>query len=451
MKKNIVLSVLILAGSLLQQGKILAQTVHTDSAGIKRADGEIVLTLQSAVSLALEKNKDVLISNEDMKRANAQISEAYGNAYPQVSAEANYTRNLELPSFFIAGQKFTIGSDNSYTASLSLSQVLFSAKVNTAIQIAKEYKHYSEHNAQAVREDVVLNVKKAFYTVLLTQRLVEVSREGLRLARANHENLSQLYKQGMASEFDLLRAEVQVANTEPMLSQAENGLVMSMNALRNALGISLNQKISLAGSLDLEDELPKGVIEQESGLAVSRNSLLLGLEAYERILEKNITIQKADYYPTLAAFGAIQYQTQDNTFKFMDYDWVRSTMVGLQLSVPIFSGFQTRYRVEQAQIDRFKTQLNRQKLEEGLKIQVEDARLRMEEAKSRISAQARSVEQAERAQGIAEVRFKSGVGTQLELIDTQVALTNTRINKAQAVYDYLVARADWERSTGYVK
>ncbi|MGE5365102.1 MAG: TolC family protein [Bacteroidota bacterium] len=410
----------------------------------------MVLTLNSAISMALERNKDILISNEDVKKSEAQISEAYGNAYPQVTAEAGYTRNLELPKMIFAGQTFTIGSDNSYSANLTLSQVLFSAKVNTAIKIAKEYKNYTGYNAQTVREDVVLEVKKAFYSVLLTQRLVEVSREGLRLAKANYDNLSQLYKQGSASEFDLLRAEVQVANTEPTVSKAENSYELAKNALRNLLSISLDRDIDLVGSLEME-ELSANVIEDESREALRRNSALLGLESYERILDKNVLIEKADYYPTLAAFGTVQYQAQDNTFDVGDYNWIRSTMVGLNVSIPIFSGMQTKYRVQQAQIDKQKVVLNRQKLEEGIKIQLEESRLRMSEARSRVMAQSRSVEQAERAQGIAEVRYKSGLGTQLELIDAQVALTSTRINKAQAIYDYLIARSDWERQSGYTK
>lgn len=449
MKKSVLLMFFMFAAVIYPQ-EVNQKPDNGKTVGDTSGRNAMVLTLNSAISMALERNKDILISNEDVKKSEAQISEAYGNAYPQVTAEAGYTRNLELPKMIFAGQTFTIGSDNSYSANLTLSQVLFSAKVNTAIKIAKEYKNYTGYNAQTVKEDVILEVKKAFYSVLLTQRLVEVSREGLRLAKANYDNLSQLYKQGSASEFDLLRAEVQVANTEPTVSKAENSYELAKNALRNLLSISLDRDIDLVGSLEME-ELSANVIEEESREALRRNSALLGLESYERILDKNVQIEKADYYPTLAAFGTVQYQAQDNTFDVGDYEWIRSTMVGLNISIPIFSGMQTKYRVQQAQIDKQKVVLNRQKLEEGIKIQLEESRLRMSEARSRVMAQSRSVEQAERAQGIAEVRYKSGLGTQLELIDAQVALTSTRINKAQAIYDYLIAKSDWERQSGYTK
>lgn len=431
-------------------------TAQADSSGEKI----YVLSLNDAISIALKNNKDILISDRDLAKSEAQIDEAYGNAYPQVNLTAGYQRFLELPALFIAPNSafnptsntiaLKMGADNAFTSTLAVSQVLFSPKLNSAIEAAQDYNKYSKSNAKAASEDVTLSVKKAYYMVLLAKNVVDVSRQGLDLAKANYNNVSQLYKQGMAAEFDYLRAEVQVANTEPTLSQAENNLVLAMNALKNLLGIDFSKNIALSGSLQME-ELPSGVIESESKLALERNSTLQGLQAQEELLEKNVQIQKADYYPSLAAFGQYQYQTQDNTFKFSNYNWASSFVVGLQLSVPIFNGMQTKYKVEQAEIDRDKLDLNRQKLEDGIRIQVENSRLKMNEAQQRINAQSRSVEQATKAVSIAEVRFKNGLGTQVELIDAQVALTRTQINKAQAVYDYLNARADWERLSGYGK
>lgn len=421
-------------------------------------DGKIVLSLDDALNVALENNKDILIAKEDLFKSDAQISEAYGNALPQVNLSAGYTRYLELPVMFIppntpfnqSGKvmKFSMGADNSYSASLTASQVLFSFKVNTAIKIAKEYSNYSKFNAESTREEVILSVKKAYYGILLAQKVVEVSQQSYDLAKANYENVQKLHSQGVAAEFDLLRAEVQVANTEPVLSQAENGLQLAMNGLKNLLSIDLNKEIEVSGTLELA-EVAADVVNTESDLAVERNSNVKGLLSLETIYDKNITIQQADYFPTLAAFGTYAYQTQDNTFKFRDYNWANNFMVGLQITYPIFNGLQTKYRSQQAFIEKEKIRLNRLKLEDGIKIQVETSRLKMLEAKKRYNAQLKSVQQAEKAVSIADIRFKSGVGTQIELIDSQVALTRTRMNQAQAVYDYLMARSEWEKAAGF--
>lgn len=435
-------------------------TVSPRAAADTSADKTYVLTLNEAIQLARKNNKDILIANQDLQKSEAQISEAYGNAYPQLNLAASYQRYIELPALFLPPNTpfnksastvtMKMGSDNSWGTTLQLSQVLFSPKLNSAIQAAQEYNKFAVNSAQASTEDVDLSVKKAFYGVLLAGDVVDVTRQSLQLAKANYENVSQLYKQGMAAEFDYLRSEVQVANTEPALSQAENNLQLAMNGLKNLLGIDISKKIAVSGSLKLE-EIPAAVLESESSMAVQRNSTLKGLEAQVNLLEKNIQIQKADYYPTLAAFGSYQYQTQDNSFKFSNYNWTSTFVVGLQLSYSIFNGMQTKYKAEQAVIDREKVIITRQKVEDGLKIQLENAKLKMSEAKQRIDAQAKSVEAATKAVQIAEVRFKNGLGTQVEVIDAQVALTRTQINKSQAVYDYLTSRADWERLSGYGK
>ncbi len=469
--KKISLIIFVLAGSIFAQ--INGLVFNNLPEGVRRSEkiektisaditslSEMNLSLEEAISLALAQNKDVLIANEELKKADAQISEAYGNALPTLSFNAQYLRNIKKPVLFIPGGnpfnegpnpvKMELALDNNYTATLSLSQVLFSAKVNTAIQIAKEYNNYTEHNSQSTREDVVLSVKKAYYAVLLTQKVVEVTKEGLELAKATYENLNKLYKEGMASEFDLLRAQVQVSNTEPMVSQAENNNLLAKNALRSLLALDSSQPLTLTGDL-IMDEIPGSILDEESLLALQRNSSLLGLHAYDKILDKNITIQKSDYYPTLAAFGNYEWQTQDNGFHFNQYNTAKSLIVGVQLTYTLFDGFMRKYRTEQAIIEKDKLSLNIKKLEDGIKIQVDESRFRMNDAKKRVEAQAKSVEQAQKALSIAEVRFKNGLGTQLELIDARLALTQTQINRAQSIYDYLVARADWEKTSGFSK
>ena len=182
--------------------------------------------------------------------------------------------------------------------------------------------------------------------------------------------------------------------------------------------------------------------------ALSSNPALLQLALQEDMLGMNISIERAGFFPTLSLIGAYQYQTQDNTFAFRNYMWATSLNVGLQLSFPLFDGFRTSARTEQATIDRDKAHFARLKAEDGVKIQLQAAELRMAEAKKRIAGQERNIAQAEKAVSIAQTRYKNGVGTQLELMDSQVAMTRARATRAQAVYDFLVAKAEWENTSG---
>lgn len=418
-----------------------------------KEDEPLVLSLKEAINKALERNWDIKLAEQDIKKAEEQINEAYSNAFPKVDFTGQYSRNFKLPVLFIPPDNafnpssetvtMEMGAKNNYTGTLSLSQVIYSQKVNTAIKIASEYADFSKTGDKATRQSITLSVKKTFYGILLMKEIVKVSKRGYEVAKANYDNISALYKQGMESEYNYLRAEVQLANTQPTLIQAENDLELAKNGLKNILAIDINKPIEIKGEFVFED-ISAAFMDENGANAVSNSFLVKQLQIQESLLDKNITVEKADYYPTLSVFGSYQWQSQDNSFNFSNYNWAKTLVAGVQLNYPVFDGFRRDARVQQAMIDKEKVVLTRKKLEDGLKIQVTQARMKMEESKKRIFAQEKSIQQAEKALKIAQTRFKSGVGTQLELIDTQAALTSAQTNYAQAVYDFLVAKADWE-------
>ncbi len=422
-----------------------------------RSQGSVVLTLEKAISLALQQNRDVLIAEQDRFKADAQVGEAWAGALPQLSISGVYTRNIQKPVLFIPPNNpinptdktmaFEIGSTNAYAMSASLTQPLFSRRVGVALQIADTYREFMEQSYQSISQAVIRDVRKSFYLVLLAQKLVEANRQGFDVVKANVENVRAQYRNGTAAEFDLLRAEVQLANTEPLLISAENNLALAINVLKNLVAIPMEQDVVLQGDFTFE-ELPETAMIEARQNALTTNPLVLQLSLQESLLEKNISIERAGYFPTLNLVGGYSWQAQDNTFQFNNYLWAKMLNVGLTLSFPIFDGLKTSNRVQQAEIEKEKIYYTRMKAEEGLKIQIQSAELKMAEAKKRISGQEKNIDQAQKAVRIAQTRFKSGVGTQLELLDAQVAMTRAQTNYAQAIYDYLVAKAEWQYAVG---
>jgi outer membrane protein TolC len=410
----------------------------------------LYLNLNDAIKKALDLNWDIRLSQKDIKKSEEQISEAYSNAFPQIDFTGKYIRNIKLPVLFLPPLQgfpptIEIGSKNSFDAALTFSQVIYNQKINTAIQIAAEYSSYSKEGNRAARNDITLSVKKAFYNILLAKKLVNVSREGYQVAKANYDNVASLYKQGVASEYDFLRADVQLANSEPGVIQAENNLALSLNFLKNLLALDINMPVEVIGDFQFQ-EISSDLIQSKSTEAIAGNPLIKQLTIQESLLEKNVTIQRSDYYPSLAFFGQYDFQSQDNTFDVKNYNWAKSFMLGLQLNYTLFDGFGRGSRIEQAIIDKEKVMLTRRKVEEGLKIQILQADLKMEESRKRIKAQEKNLQQAEKTIKIAQTRYKNGVGTQLELIDTQAALTFAQTNYATALYDFLTAKAEWENA-----
>ena len=444
-------SALCAACFLVLQGMGIART-PADSAGQHPG-----LTLDKAIAIALEHNRDVMMADRDRTKAGAQVTEARSGALPNLSFTGSYYRNIKKQVLFLPPntpfnptsqtEMLELGSDNSYALGAQLVQPLFNWKVGLALDIANTYLDYSEKNYLATVDEVRFDVEQAFYRVLFARELVKANSQGLEIVEANLKNVDAQYRNGTAAEFDLLRAQVQVANTEPLVTSAENGLLLATNALKNLLSIPLDSVLQVEGSLAFED-VTADTLTAARSRALRANPSITALALEENMMEMNISVERANYYPSLTLIGSYQWQTQDNSFHFKDYLWANSLSVGVQISFPIFDGLRTSARTEQATADYQKVHFLRLKAEEGLKIQIQSAELNMAEAKKRLYGQERNIEQAEKAVRIAQTRYSSGVGTQLELLDAQVAMTRTQTNRAQALYDYLVAKAVWAEAVG---
>lgn len=416
-----------------------------------------VLTLDDAISIALSRNYDIQLARQNVLNAEAQIDEAYADVWPTINLNGNYTRNIKEPVLFLppntpfnpssTTQTFSIGAKNNFDFAATLNQTLFSLKVNTAIKIADEYSDYYKYQAESTEDEVIFQVKQAFYGVLLSKELVKVSQKNYDVAKANYDNVKAQFNQGVSSEFDLLRSEVGLANAEPLLIQAKNNLEMAKNTLKNLLAINLEKNIDVEGKFELEKVSP-AQLDVSNQILMENNPMLAALSLQESILDRNITLKKAEYFPILSGFANYAWQAQDNTFKFSNYNWANTFAVGLTLSIPVFDGFRRSAQVEQAEIQKDQIQITKSKTREGLEIQLLQAELKMKEANERVIAQQKSVHQAERALQIAQTRYKNGIGTQLEILDTQNSLVQTQVNYSQAIYDFLIAKADWERILG---
>jgi len=417
------------------------------------------LTLEKAIAIALDQNRDMMIADQERYKADAQVSEARAGAFPQVTISGQYSRFISKPVMFIppntpllnptnTTMTLDLGSNNAYTMTAQLSQTLFDRRVGSALDIANTYEQYAGQAFRATSQQVVLSVKEAYYGVMLAQKLLEANEQGLDVVRANFENVQAQFRHGNAAEYDLLRAHVQLANTEPLVVSAQNTLALAKNSLKQLLAIPLDQDVALQGDFAFEEIADTAMRAAEEN-APAANPAIAELALQESILEKNISVEQAAYFPSLSLVAAYQWQTQDNTYQFSNYLWAKTFNVGLQLSYSLFDGFRTSARTEQASVDRQKVHYTRLKAEEGLKIQIQSSALKMQEARKRIQGQEQNIEQARKAVRIAQTRFANGVGTQLEVLDAQVAMTRAQTNYAEAVYDFLVAQAEWNFSVGH--
>ncbi|MGB9773125.1 MAG: TolC family protein [Bacteroidota bacterium] len=418
------------------------------------------ITLDAAISLALKLNKQLSVAQLEMEKARAKYHEALGGALPKLSGTGQYTRNIKSPVFFLPNAILTGGriregttpvafaQKNSYLGSISLSQPLFIGQVYEGISIASTSYKLALESYESAKTQTVLNVKRAFYGVLLAREAAALAEMSLKNAEENLKNVQRMNSQGLVSDYDLIRARVQVDNLRPYAMQAHDQYELSKNYLKMAIGLSPDEPINVLGDLSFAPKDSVVSVEDAQRIALANNYDLRQLEFRVELAQQSVTLEKYGHYPSLVAFGNYQWQAQADNFQFSEYLWAKSFVLGVQLQIPIFNGFQTASRVQQAEITFDEAKKQRDAFVDKLKTDVASIVYRVQQARKRVEAQTQSIGQAEKAYQIAKSRYNAGLGTQLEVNDAEVAMTQSKVNYLQAVYDYLIAQAELDQVLG---
>jgi outer membrane protein len=422
----------------------------------RAGENKAVLTLDDAIQIALQKNQDLTSARLEVDKANARVNEAIGTALPSLDFTGRYTRALKKPVFFLpdfndlsSGRTMPveIGSNHAVDMTLSVQQILFNSAVITGIGASQIYLDAAKDMYRAKQLEIVAKVRRAFYGILLAKEAAEMMQANLKNAEDNLKNVRVLLLSGLVSEYDELRATVGVENLRPLVIQAENNYALSIDGLRIAMGIGPSEEFTVEGALAFSS-VDSEVLASAAEIALENNSSLNALRKQVELNHAFVNVERSNYLPTLAAFGNYQYQAAKNTLNISPRDFVGSSVVGLQLSINLFQGLQTNARVDQAKVDVRKTEEQVASTENNLRTAVHSVILQLDQSQKRIEAQSKTVEQAERGYKIATTRFLSGSGTQLEVNDAQLALTQAKVNRIQAIYDYLVASAELDQLLG---
>ena len=427
--------------------------------GLGQAQGEtparLVLTLEEGLRLALEQNESLLLSRADLRKSNQQVREARAGALPQLDLYVAYSRNWLLPTLVFdapppAGrQTVEFGSNNDLTGDLSLRQSLYSGgKVGAALATARLFAEYSGEAHRRVRQQLVEEVETRFYDLLLARELTKVGDLAVAQARSNLRQVQALRRAGRASHYDQLRAEVQVAALQADSIRTDNQRNLAEMALANVIGADLGRPIELVGDFRQETALPLEALDDLLALAMANRPELRQLDREIQMRERAVQIERATSRPSvdLVANGRLQFQS--NKFDVVDEDWGKSWATGLTLSMPLFDGMRTDARVAQARVDVRRARLQQDQLERVVRLEIRRAWLDLRDARERLEAQRSAVEQSEQGLRIADSRYATGVGTQLETLDAQLVLVRAQTEHAMARRDRALALVRLERAVG---
>jgi outer membrane protein TolC len=413
---------------------------------------KITLTLEESIRLALSQNPFYLASKEKVEGANSLVREAASRFFPSLNAQGTYIMDeklfvLEFPSF-IPGQppqRVSIDFTKNYQLNLAFSLPLFSGgRLISGYKQAQYNLLSTKETVRQSKQETVFNVKSAFYGYLLAKKFVEVTEEAVGLAEKHFTNVKNLYEVGMASKFDLLRSEVQVANLRPQLIRARNSLNVAELSLKTLLGLDLSQAVEIKGELTYEP------FEANVNEVVTRALLLRPeisqLEYQRQMAGEMLKIARAADLPTLAIGG--NYSFWSNYLNIKEKNWQSFYTFSLVLTVPLFNGFVTSAKIAQSKATIKEIEFSQKGLAEMIKFEVKQAILNLNQAKESLLSQEKNVEQAQESVRIAELNFSEGLATTLDVSSAQVALTQAKTNYSQALFDYSLSLAQLERAMG---
>ncbi len=413
---------------------------------------KLTLTLEKSISLALSQNPYHLAAGERLETARAQLREAVSGFLPSLNSEGLHTLTeklfiLEFPSF-IPGeptQEIALDFTKDYQFSFNFSLPLFtSGRLRSGYKQAKYNLLSTEEAVRQSRHITVFNAKKAFYGYLLAKDFVQVAEEAVDVAEKHLENVKSLYKVGMASKFDLLRSEVEVANLKPQLIRARNNLKIAELSLKTLLGLELSQPIEIDGHLAYEPFEPD--LEESVSEAMQKRPEIGQLRYQKQMASQGLKLAHASNLPSIALSATYNFWADKLNFK--KDTWQSFYSINLVFTIPIFNGFATSARVAQSKAMIKELDFNQKGLIDSIKFEVRQAILRIEEARESLLSQEKNVEQAQESLRIAELNFSEGLATTLDISSAQAALSQAKTNYSQALYDYVISLAELDKAMG---
>ncbi len=486
---------------------------------------EITITVEEAVQIALVNNYMLRKGILNIETADQQIREAWGAVYPQINANGSYTRNVVSPNPFAgsdAGSLFdsfgaidwlafnenarTDGDpdtspisfdefidrrrqgfqdsgitppgaqdnpfavENEFQFGVSVTQALYNGAAFSAIKGAQRVRNINESQTQLDQQQVIQEIKTAYYNALLAREQTEVLEISVERLRQTVEETRTAVQAGILSRSDRMSAEVELVNIETDLIEARNQAELAVKNLSLQLGIPVQTNVQLRGALEFsEDMIPEMLNTEETyRMAIGQRPDLNQADKLLELLDINRNISRSRYFPSVNAFANAAYigqvpdnrtsitqvpgepfrfQSQERGF-FSDSYWNPAVAVGISFNWSIFDGFQRRAQVQQNTIEIRQAEIDKEFLENAIYLEVDRAIRDLETAHERIISQQRNIERAEMNYEFARTRLQEGAGTPLEERQASSLLDRSKLNYLSAVHSYVTALTRYEKAIG---
>lgn len=450
--------------------------------GLAQTNDSISYSLDDCIKYALENTVEVKNSRVDEQIAEAKVKETIGIGLPQVDANVNLTHNQKLPRFFatyqtaqgFAENDLNLGLDpddvvasqnffqlqSSGNATLTINQLLFNTSYLVGLKASSTFKDLAYKTTEQTQIETIEKVTKAYYAVLISNERIALFDNNiarvdslLRTTRAMNEN-------GFAEMIDVDRIQVQLNNLKSERLKFINTQSLSYGLLKFQMNFPMEQPLEVEGTLADLNVNENLFNEYKEGWDYKNRIEFKILDTQKRLQELDIKNKYAASYPSLSAFADLGYSTQSTNVSGLfktDTDlsdngiigpdkWYSFSSFGVKMNVPIFSGLQRTYRLQQSKLELLKIQNSYSSLKQSIDLSIHQNTVVYQNSLETLKSQKENMDLAERVARITKIKYEQGVGSNIEVTDAESSLREAQVNYYNALYDAIVARIDLDKA-----
>lgn len=456
-KRNLIVGTVV-CNLMWVSGVLAAETVAPEATGSTLPAMTQSLSFEEALNLAVRNNKTYLMQVERETAASAQWWQASLGFGPTGSFQAGYvldnkpqTMSLDLGNMFggpSVPQEMALAT-NYYSGQLSVSQPIFTGgKIFNAFRLAGLQYDMARDATRLAHGQLYQDITQAYYGAVVNEKMLSVMETSLSQLKQHLNVVKNRFREGAASNYDLLRSEVQVANLEPAVIKIRTLVILAKRSLAAALGLETTHEIKTSGTLPIVEEIWPPLDEMQRRAQVQRLELK-NLDRARRMADIGTSLALAANAPNLALTGAwTYYDTNDSQFPPEGANLKHAWQVGVGVSWPFWDNLSVIPKAQAAAAKTREAELGLAALEDGIKIEVEGAYLTLTSALQTLQAQKKNAQLAQEGYRIAEQQYANGVMTNLDVMDAQLALNQAESNYLQTQYEYIQARIKLHRAIG---
>jgi len=441
-------------------------------------------TLEQCIDYALKNSIDVQNTVLDQEIANAKVKETIGIGLPQISASASLVHNPKLPRFFstYSGPEGFLGDlsgvpgiqpgdviaarnffqlQSSGGVSASVNQLIFNGSYLVGLQASSVYKDLAVKTGNQTKEQIIQQVMKAYYGVLINKERIDLFVNNIARVDTLLRNTKALNQNGFAESIDVDRIQVTLNNLLAERNKFLNLNELGIEVLKFQMNYPMDQPLEVVGNIN-EVQVDTNLDHYKEGWDYKIRPDYQVLETNRKLQALNVKNQNAAFMPSLNAFFNFGYSTQSSEvaglFKTNTQiqdegglgpdKWYDYSQIGLSLNIPIFSGMQRHYKLQQEKIALQKVDNGFKSLKNGIDLEIRQASLIFENAIATLETQRANMELASRVAQVTKIKYEQGVGSNIEVIDAENSLRQAQTNYYGAMFDAMVAKVDLDKAYG---